>query len=65
MLNKATVRFHVLYWAIIIAAISLTGFLVGWNCVWIIGVASGILSHPIGRAFQKRKYASLLRKRRQ
>ncbi len=61
-LNKTTVRFHFIYWATIIAAINLIGFLFSWKYVWIIGVAAGILSNPIGKATQKRKYFSMLRR---
>lgn len=61
-LNKTTVRFHFIYWATIIAAINLIGFLFNWKYVWIIGVAAGILSNPIGKAIQKRKYFSMLRR---
>ena len=64
-LNKTTVRSQFIFWAIILAAINLTGFLVSWKYVWIIGIAAGILSHPIGRAIQKWKYASILRKTHQ
>ena len=61
-LNKTTVRFHFIYWAIIIAAINLIGFLFSWKYVWIIGIAACILSNPIGKAIQKRKYFSMLRR---
>ena len=61
-LNKTTVRFHFIYWATIIAAINLIGFLFSWKYVWIIGIAAGILSNPIGKAIQKRKYFSMLRR---
>ena len=61
-LNKTAVRFQFVYWAIIVAAISLIGFLITWKFVWNIGVAAGALSNPFGRAMQKRKYASILRK---
>lgn len=64
-LNKTTVRFHFIYWATIIAAINLIGFLFSWKYVWIIGVAAGILSNPIGKAIQKRKYFSMLRRTQQ
>ena len=60
-LNKANRSFLLLYWIIVIAAINLVGFLAGWKYVWIIGIAAGILSGPIGKAAQKRRYASLLR----
>ena len=61
-LNKANGRSRFLYWAIVIVAINLIGFLIGWKYVWIIGIAAGILSNPIGKAIQKRKYASILRR---
>ncbi len=61
-LNRTGVRFRLLYWAIILAAISLIGFLVGWKYGWVLGVPAGILSNPIGKAIQKWKYASELRK---
>ena len=61
-LNKSTVRFHFIYWAITIAAILLIGFLISWQYVWIIGVAAGILFYPISKAIQKRKYTAILRK---
>ena len=60
-LNKATVRFQFIYWAITIAAINLIGFLISWKYVWIIGILAGILSNPIGKKIQKWKYASILR----
>ena len=59
-LNKSTVRFHFIYWAITIAAILLVGFLISWKYVWIIGVAAGILFYPISKEIQKRKYTSIL-----
>ena len=61
-LNKVTVRFRFIYWAIIIAAINLIGFLISWKYAWIIGILAGILSNPFGKAIQKRKYASILRR---
>ena len=60
-LNKANRSFLLLYWIIVIAAINLVGFLAGWKYVWIIGIAAGILSGPIGKAAQRRRYASMLR----
>lgn len=58
-LNKANGKFLTLYWLLVIASINLIGFLVSWKYVWIIGIAAGILSSPIGKAVQKRKYESL------
>ena len=43
-LNKANGKFLLTYWLIVIAAINLIGFLIGWKYVWIIGIAAGILS---------------------
>lgn len=63
-LNKANGKFLLAYWLIVIAAISLIGFLTGWKYVWIIGIAAGILSAPIGKRIQKKKYASLVEKKR-
>ena len=59
-LNKAGAKFQFFYWLIVIIAISLVGILVNWKYVWIIGIAAGILSTPIVRAVQKRKYDKLL-----
>ena len=59
-LNRATAKFHLLYWLIVIIVINLTGFLVSWKYVWVIGIAAGILASPVGKAVQKRKYTSLL-----
>lgn len=61
-LNKTAARFRLLYWAVVLAAILLIGFLVGGKKVWMIGVVAGLLSSPVSRAIQKRKYASLLRR---
>ncbi|MBQ1813622.1 MAG: glycosyl transferase, partial [Ruminococcus sp.] len=61
-LNKTTVRFHFIYWAITVAVIMLIGFLISWEYVWIIGIAAGILFYPISRVIQKRKYTSILHK---
>ena len=45
-----------------LAVINLIGFLISWKYVWVIGIAAGILSNPICKAIQKRKYASILRR---
>ena len=54
-LNKANGKFLLTYWLIVIAAINLIGFLIGWKYVWIIGIAAGILSTPIGKRIQKKE----------
>ena len=61
-LNDASRRFQLSYWIIIIALINLIGFLIGWKYVWILGIAAGILSNPITKAYQKKIYTTLLRK---
>lgn len=60
--NKSNGRFQLLYWFIVIAAIGIIGFFVGWKYVWMIGIAAGILSAPIGKAIQRRKYNALIKK---
>ncbi|MCR5796041.1 MAG: glucosyltransferase [Solobacterium sp.] len=61
-LNQKNGRFQFLYWAVVIAAVNLTGFFVSWKYVWLPGIAAGILSGPIGDAVQKRNYAAILRR---
>ena len=61
-LNQKNGRFQFLYWAVVIAAVNLTGFFVSWKYVWLPGIAAGILSGPIGNAVQKRNYAAILRR---
>ncbi len=60
--NKASGKFQFVYWLIIIAIICLIGFLVSWKNVWMIGMAAGILSTPIGRIVQKQQYATIVEK---
>lgn len=55
-LNKMNAILQFLYWLIIIVVINLTGFLVSWKYVWMIGITAGILSGPIFKAVQKRNY---------
>lgn len=59
-LNKANTKCQFFYWLLVIAVINLVGFLVSWKYVWIIGIAAGILSSPVNKAIQKRKYARLI-----
>ena len=61
-LNKTNVRFRIIYWAVIIAAVILTGSLFSRKYVWVICITAGILSGPIGRTIQKQKYVSMLRR---
>ena len=61
-LNKANVRFQIVYWLSIIIIISLIGVLISWKYVWVVGVAAGILSAPIAGSVQKKQYASIIEK---
>jgi MGT family glycosyltransferase len=58
-LNRTNVRFLIIYWSIVCVLIFLAGLLFGWKYVWLIGVAAGIFSKPIGRRVQERRYAQL------
>ncbi len=62
-LNKAIAKFQLLYWLIVIAAINLIGFMISWKYVWLIGIVAGIVSSPIGKIIQNRKYTCLTRSR--
>lgn len=59
-LNRANGTFQFTYWFIIAAIIALVGFLSGWKHVWMIGLAAGFLSVPVGRMFQKKRYAMIV-----
>ena len=64
-LNKTNVRFLIVYWSIVSVLIFLAGFYIDRKYLWIIGLAAGIISNPIGKYVQKRRYAALVRKQRQ
>jgi len=59
-LNKTNTRFLIVYNLIVVALIVLAGLLFGWKYVWLIGVAAGIVSKPIGKRVQERRYARLV-----
>ena len=61
-LNKSSVKIQILYWLVSAALIVLFGLLTNWKYVWIIGIAAGVLSTPITKAIQKKKYNSLVEK---
>ncbi len=58
-INKASSKFQAIYWALIIAMIVLIVLVFHWKYVWIIGVAAGIISIPISKAYTKKKYEKL------
>ncbi|MDO5326671.1 MAG: glycosyltransferase [Clostridia bacterium] len=61
-LNQAKGIFQMLFWLFVGVITLLISFLVSWKYVWIIVLAARIISSPIGKALQKRKYASLVKK---
>ena len=61
-LNKGNKIFMLLYWLCVIALICLFGFLISWKFVWIIGIAGGVLSTPLGNVAQKTRYNSIINK---
>lgn len=61
-LNQSGRKFRLLYWLAAAALMVLVGTLIGWKYVWIIGVAAGIVSTPVRKLFQNKRYAALLKK---
>ena len=59
-LNRTNVRFQIVYWSIVAVLIFLAGFYIERKYVWLIGVAAGIVSKPVGRRVQERRYAQLV-----
>ena len=60
-LNKTNTRFLIVYWSIVSVLIFLAGFYIDRKYLWLIGLAAGIISKPIGKRVQKRRYAQLVR----
>ena len=61
-LNKSNGKIQILYWLAATALVVLFGLLTSWKYVWIIGIAAGVLSTPIIKAIQKKKYNSFVEK---
>lgn len=61
-LNKVNGKFQLIYWLIIITIAILTGIFISRKYVWLISIAAGILSVPIGRSIQKKQYTSIIKK---
>ena len=55
-LNKSNGKIQLLYWLVVAALSVLFGLLLSWKFVWIVGVSAGVLSTPITKAIQKKKY---------
>ena len=60
-LNKTNVRFRIIYWSIVAVLIFLAGFYIDRKYLWLIGLAAGIISKPIGKRLQNRRYARLVK----
>ena len=60
-LNKTNIRFQIVYWCIVSVLIFLAGFYIDRKYLWLIGLAAGIISKPIGKRVQKCRYARLVR----
>ena len=63
-LDKASRKFQLVYWMIAAALIALAGSLVGWSNAWPVGVAAGVLSAPIAKAAEKKRYEAITAKRK-
>ena len=62
-LGKANGRFQAKYWLIAAAVMILTGLLLGWKYVWILGLLAGILASPLVSATQKKRYDALVKRK--
>jgi MGT family glycosyltransferase len=60
-LNKSNGKIQIAYWTVVAFLIVLFGLLISWKYVWIVGVFAGILSTPVTKAIQKKKYNSLIK----
>lgn len=58
-LNIQSGKAQGIYWAIAAVLMILVGFLIGWRFVWVIGVAAGVLSYPIGKIMQRKIYQKI------
>ena len=55
-LNKANGNFQKIYWAIMAVIIVAVGVFIGWKIAPCVGIPAGMLSYPIGKAFQQKWY---------
>jgi len=60
-LNKTNIRFQIVYWSIVSVLIFLAGFYIDRKYLWLIGLAAGLISKPIGKSVQNRRYAQFVR----
>ena len=57
--NKSNKWFYLCYWLLACALAALLGVFVSWHCVWIVGVAAGVLCYPVGKLLWKKRYHRL------
>ena len=62
-LNRSNTRFQVIFRVSAVALSVLLGLTAGWGWGWGLGIASGIAAGPLGKLWQKRKYAALTARR--
>ena len=60
-MNKTNAKFLFVYWSIVAVLIFLAGFYIDRKYLWLIGVAAGIVSKPIGKRVQNHRYAQLVK----
>ena len=63
-LNMLNGKIQIFYWLAAVALTVLFGLLISWKYVWIAGIVAGVLSTPITKAIQRKKYNSLVNKTR-
>jgi hypothetical protein len=61
-MNRRNNKFQLVYWLTVTAVIWLTGILISWKYVWMIGLGAALLSGMIGKSVQNRNYAAVIRK---
>jgi hypothetical protein len=59
LLTRAVIRFMMLYWPVVIAVMILRKGGAGVPHTWLLGLAAGIASGPLGKLIQRRAYAAL------
>ena len=65
IINRASIRFMVIYWLVVIAVMILLKELADVPHTWLIGLAAGIASGPLGKLVQRRAYKALEEQQKQ
>lgn len=61
-LNKANGKFQLIYWLSIIILIAFFGMFISRKYMWIVSIVGVMLSLPIGRSVQKKRYDAIIKK---